>query len=42
MIVDAGMEDMPGKFATFDSISDEAYGRNQLAIKKNGSLHWTV
>ncbi len=34
MIVDSGMEDIPGKFATFDTIPDAAYGREQLAIKK--------
>ncbi|MCX2781344.1 RHS repeat-associated core domain-containing protein, partial [Microbulbifer thermotolerans] len=34
MIVNSGMEDMPGKFATFDDIPNAEYGRQKLAIKE--------
>ncbi len=33
MIVDAGKENMPGRFATFDTITSPEYGRQHLAIK---------
>ncbi len=34
MIVDSGMEDLPGKFGTTDDIPNAAYGRQKLAIKE--------
>jgi hypothetical protein len=34
MIVDNGMEDMPGRFGTTDFISNSTYGRQNLAIKE--------
>ena len=35
MIVDDGSEDMPGRFATFDNITNTEYGRQKLAIKES-------
>ena len=34
MIIDNGMEDLPGKFGTTDAIPNAAYGRQNLAIKE--------